>query len=190
MENFDIQFAPDNSQSHCIAHVVNLVVQKLLVAFNKAADPDNNDYYVPNKDEPFYYNVDDDPVHYALENEPIPVDNDAVDEAWVDHADAALLGELAEEFADLTPLNKLRLTTKSAHHRRGGKACFVVACSGRQAQVELHGGNDRPCTPARVALDRWVLDHAELQALFLLEKEWTTLEKFGDILKEFTNVTL
>ncbi|KAF8135214.1 hypothetical protein K438DRAFT_1455916, partial [Mycena galopus ATCC 62051] len=35
----------------------------------------------------------------------------------------------------------------------------------------------------RVAIDRWVLDHAELQALFLMEKEWATLEKLGDILK-------
>ncbi|KAF8202641.1 hypothetical protein K438DRAFT_1716386, partial [Mycena galopus ATCC 62051] len=42
----------------------------------------------------------------------------------------------------------------------------------------------------RVALDRWVLDHAELQPLFLREKEWTILEQLGDILTEFTNVTL
>ncbi|KAJ7878330.1 hypothetical protein B0H14DRAFT_3778456 [Mycena olivaceomarginata] len=35
-----------------------------------------------------------------------------------------------------------------------------------------------------MALDRWVLDHAELQALYLLEKGWATLEKLGDILKE------
>ncbi|KAJ7697060.1 hypothetical protein B0H14DRAFT_3529505 [Mycena olivaceomarginata] len=94
----------------CIALVVNLVVQKLLAAFNEAADPDNDDYYVPNKDEAFHYNVDDDPVQYALENEPIPVD-DAVDEARVDHADAALLGELAEEFADLTTISKWKSIT-------------------------------------------------------------------------------
>ncbi|KAF8200510.1 hypothetical protein K438DRAFT_1758728 [Mycena galopus ATCC 62051] len=33
------------------------------------------------------------------------------------------------------------------------------------------------------AIDRWVLDHTELQALFLMEKEWATLEKLGDILQ-------
>ncbi|KAF8135215.1 hypothetical protein K438DRAFT_1640417, partial [Mycena galopus ATCC 62051] len=108
MEKLDIQFAPDNSQIRCIAHVVNLVVQKLLAAFNEAADPDNDDYYVPNKDESFHYNVDDDPVQNALENEPIPVDddNDNSEEARADHADAALFSELAGEFSDLTPLNK------------------------------------------------------------------------------------
>ncbi|KAJ7818773.1 hypothetical protein B0H14DRAFT_3876884 [Mycena olivaceomarginata] len=193
-------------------HEVNLVVQKLLVAFNEAADPDNNDYYVPNEDEPFYYNVDDDPVQYALENEPIPVDDDAVDEAWVlDHADAALLGELVEEFADLTPLNKLRLiTTKICSSPQGRRAFRLIAEDKYGSTIHAlnrrlasllpvrdvkHRWNDMEAMIAhvrllRVALDRWALDHAELRALFLLEKEWTTLEKLGDILKEFTNVTL
>ncbi|KAJ7349996.1 hypothetical protein DFH08DRAFT_958931 [Mycena albidolilacea] len=66
MEKFDIQFAPDNSQICCIAHVVNLVVHKFLAAFNEAADPYNDDYYVPNKDESFHYNIDDDSVQSAL----------------------------------------------------------------------------------------------------------------------------
>jgi hypothetical protein len=88
MEKFDIQFVPDNSQIRCIAHIVNLVIQKLLAAFNDAADPDNDDNYVPNKDDPFHYDIDADPVQvqYALLNEPIPVDDDEVDEARADHA--------------------------------------------------------------------------------------------------------
>ncbi|KAF7372111.1 Eukaryotic translation initiation factor 3 [Mycena venus] len=203
MEKFDIQFAPDNSQIRCIAHVVNLVVQKLLAAFNEAADPDNDDYYIPNKDEPFHYNVDDDPVQLALENEPIPVDDDAVDEARVDDADAALLGELAEEFADLTPLNKLRLITTKICSSPQRRHAFRLIAEDKYGNT-MHAPNRRLASllPVRdvkhrwnyteamiararllrVALDRWVLDHAELQALFLLEKEWGTLEKLGDIL--------
>ncbi|KAF7333702.1 hypothetical protein MVEN_02326400 [Mycena venus] len=193
---------------------INLVVQKLLAAFNEAADPDNDDYYVPNKDEPFHYNVDDDPIQYALENEPIPVDDvgdDDVDEARADHADAALLSELAEEFSDLTPLNKLRLITTKICSSPQRRHAFRLIAEDKYGAT-MHAPNRRiasllPVRDAkhrwnyteamiararllRVTLDRWVLDHAELQALFLLEKEWATLEKLGDILKEFTNVTL
>ncbi|KAJ7865201.1 hypothetical protein B0H13DRAFT_1455339, partial [Mycena leptocephala] len=39
-ENFDIQFVPANSQIRCLAHVVNLVVQKILAALGDVVDPD------------------------------------------------------------------------------------------------------------------------------------------------------
>ncbi|KAJ7339903.1 hypothetical protein DFH08DRAFT_625927, partial [Mycena albidolilacea] len=69
MEKFDIQFVPENSQIRCLAHVVNLVVQKILATLNEADDPDVIDYYLPNKDLPFHYNPDEDPDLRDLENE-------------------------------------------------------------------------------------------------------------------------
>ncbi|KAJ7796917.1 hypothetical protein B0H14DRAFT_2619494 [Mycena olivaceomarginata] len=43
MSKFDIQFVPANSKIRCIAHVVNLVVQRLLAALDDAEDPDTAD---------------------------------------------------------------------------------------------------------------------------------------------------
>ncbi|KAJ7131151.1 hypothetical protein C8R44DRAFT_612967 [Mycena epipterygia] len=37
-EKFDVQFVPENSQIRCLAHVVNLVVQKMLAALEEAPD--------------------------------------------------------------------------------------------------------------------------------------------------------
>ncbi|KAJ7876318.1 hypothetical protein B0H14DRAFT_2252522, partial [Mycena olivaceomarginata] len=57
-QGFDIQWAPENSQIRCIAHVVNLVVQKILATLDEAHDPEEQDYYIPNKDLPFHYDPD------------------------------------------------------------------------------------------------------------------------------------
>ncbi|KAJ7813036.1 hypothetical protein B0H14DRAFT_2605350 [Mycena olivaceomarginata] len=69
IEKFDIQFVPENSQIRCFAHVVNLVVQKILATLNEADDPQMVDYYLPNKDLPFHYDPDNDPDLRDLENE-------------------------------------------------------------------------------------------------------------------------
>ena len=43
---YQITFEPQNAQIHCLAHVVNLVVQKILfVAKEVDEDPDKIDYY-------------------------------------------------------------------------------------------------------------------------------------------------
>ncbi|KAJ7691056.1 hypothetical protein B0H14DRAFT_2251304, partial [Mycena olivaceomarginata] len=57
-QGFNIQWAPENSQIRCIAHVVNLVVQKILATLDEAHDPKEQDYYIPNKDLPFHYDPD------------------------------------------------------------------------------------------------------------------------------------
>ncbi|KAJ7933498.1 hypothetical protein B0H13DRAFT_1502257, partial [Mycena leptocephala] len=60
MQKFDIQFVPENSQIRRLAHVVNLVVQKLLAALGEAQDPAVEDTYRATKDLLFHYNPDDD----------------------------------------------------------------------------------------------------------------------------------
>ena len=69
MQKFGIQWVPENSQIRCLAHVVNLVVQKILAVLNEADDPEIVDYYLPNKDLPFHYDPDGDPDLRDLEEE-------------------------------------------------------------------------------------------------------------------------
>ncbi|KAJ7717896.1 hypothetical protein B0H14DRAFT_3901181 [Mycena olivaceomarginata] len=178
-------------------------MQKLLSALDEAADPKDDDYYIHSKDQPFHYDVND-PIQRALGTEPILMDVDDVEER-VDRADAALLSELADEFADLTPLKKLRLIcTKICSSPQRRRAFRLIADEKYGDQMHAphrrlasllpvrdvkHRWNytEAMITRARLlraALDRWVLDHAELQPLFLLEREWTMLEKLGGVTRD------
>lgn len=52
-----------------MAHVINLIVQSILAAFNEAPPPDEEDWYFKNKHLPIHYDPDLDPDHRALEDE-------------------------------------------------------------------------------------------------------------------------
>ncbi|KAJ7109008.1 hypothetical protein C8R43DRAFT_905090, partial [Mycena crocata] len=112
-KNFDIQFHPENSQIRCLAHVVNLVVQKILAAIDEADDPGTKDDYIPNKDLPIHYDPDDDDDLNQMEQEtfPEPATPEAVAaEATAENdEDAAgdLLSVLGPKFAKLSPLQKV-----------------------------------------------------------------------------------
>jgi hypothetical protein len=67
MQNLGIHFTPESSQIHCVAHVVNLVVQS-----DEADDPENVDYF--NKDLPVHYDPTDDAVQQEMENEKVGED--------------------------------------------------------------------------------------------------------------------
>jgi hypothetical protein len=106
-EKFDIQFVPANSQIRCLAHVVNLVVQKILAALGDVVDPDITDDYLPNKDAPFHYNSDDDPALQELERE---VFKDDADNTAQENDEAILLAGMASEFKQMTPVQKVSVT--------------------------------------------------------------------------------
>ncbi|OCH83652.1 hypothetical protein OBBRIDRAFT_742875, partial [Obba rivulosa] len=55
-----IPFVPENSQICYLAHVVNLVVQKMLSALNDAEDPNIVDYYLGQKFLPIHYDPNED----------------------------------------------------------------------------------------------------------------------------------
>ncbi|KAK7047043.1 hypothetical protein R3P38DRAFT_3423826 [Favolaschia claudopus] len=78
-DKFNIHFVPDNSQIRCLAHVVNLVVQKILSTFKEAADPKDDDYHEQNKDLPIHYDPEEDPEQLNLENEALDAVEDEVD---------------------------------------------------------------------------------------------------------------
>ncbi|KAK7007145.1 hypothetical protein R3P38DRAFT_2793021 [Favolaschia claudopus] len=115
MKKFDIQFVPANSQIHCLAHVVNLVVQKILAALDAAPDPDADgatdatDEYLNNKDLPFHYDPHLDPEQIRLEEEVFTKEDEEGDEE--DEAAELLAGILDDEYAEMSPLQKLRTAT-------------------------------------------------------------------------------
>jgi hypothetical protein len=106
-EKFDIQFVPENSQIRCLAHIVNLVVQKLLSTLNEATDPDLEDYYLRNKDLPFHYDPEDDPDLRDMEQEVFNEDLDEEDDAE-ESAASFMTAAGAGELEKLTPLQKVR----------------------------------------------------------------------------------
>lgn len=108
-EKFDIQFVPDNSQIRCLAHVVNLVVQKLLSMLDEADDPDVEDYYIPNKDLPFHYDPKDDPDLRDMEDEVFAEkeDDDEDEEENEEVAASFIAAAGANELGPLSPLQKV-----------------------------------------------------------------------------------
>ena len=83
MDKYHLGFHEDNARIRCLAHVVNLVVQKILSTLGEAEDPDQDDYYVPNKHLPFHYNIDDDNDLREMEQEEdVEDDEDDEVEAW------------------------------------------------------------------------------------------------------------
>jgi hypothetical protein len=92
IEKFDIQYVPENGQVRCLAHVVNLVVQKILALLEEADDPDIVDYYASNKDQPIHYDPEDDEDLQALENEVDVEDEGELEEE--EDADESFMREL------------------------------------------------------------------------------------------------
>jgi hypothetical protein len=70
MERYGVPFHPNNSHIRCLAHVVNLVVQKMLSVAKEVDDPDFQDYYEHlNKQFPVHYDLDGDEELHDFENE-------------------------------------------------------------------------------------------------------------------------
>ncbi|KAF7360904.1 Dimer-Tnp-hAT domain-containing protein [Mycena sanguinolenta] len=198
-EKFSIQFVPENSQIRCLAHVVNLVVQKILATFNEAENPTDDDYYAHNKDVPLHYDPEQDPDQLELDNEVFSKPNtreatDSDDEAANDsdsdgdadsggldmEFDPDLLGEEAEKLQNLTVLQKasrisrnfLELTT------------FLALTHDDQNMFpRLSGGT---CS----AIGQWVARQPALRPLLLTADDWKLLDNLHKILHPFTKVTL
>src|ERR1700683_3611977 len=69
LQKYSLQFHAQNAQIRCMAHVVNLIVQAILAELNEADDPEQDDYYIPNKHIPFHYDPDDDEEVQQMEDE-------------------------------------------------------------------------------------------------------------------------
>jgi hypothetical protein len=81
VQKYDIQFVPGNAHIRCLAHVINLVVQKILAALDEADNPDLNDYFEQYmKNLPVYYDADNDEALKEFENEDLLLDADDLDD--------------------------------------------------------------------------------------------------------------
>ena len=94
-----------------MAHVVNLIVQAILAELNEADDPEQDDYYIPNKHIPFHNDPDDDEEVQQMENEEDGGEDD--DEEFVEllHMnleDKELEGTL-DSVVDLSEVKKVRI---------------------------------------------------------------------------------
>nr|VWP01860.1 Putative branched-chain-amino-acid aminotransferase TOXF (EC [Ganoderma boninense] len=67
LKHCGIHFTPENGQIHCLTHVVNLIVQKILHELFEADDPTLHDYYeLFNKHLPIHYDLDGDEKNQQL----------------------------------------------------------------------------------------------------------------------------
>ena len=114
MDKYHLGFHEDNARVCCLAHVVNLVVQKILLTLGEAEDPDQDDYYVPNKHLPFHYDIDDDNDLREMEQkEDVEDDEDDEVEAWEIPDD---IDEVAENTTShVTAVKKVRYTMSFPH---------------------------------------------------------------------------
>ena len=70
LKRYKIHFSPENGQIHCLAHVVNLIVQKILHELFEADDPALQDYYdLYNKHLPFHFDPDTDEENQRFQAE-------------------------------------------------------------------------------------------------------------------------
>ncbi|KAF8262481.1 hypothetical protein EI94DRAFT_1602044, partial [Lactarius quietus] len=69
MELYHVPFHPNNSHIHCLAHVVNLIAQKMLSVAKDVDDPELQDYYESlNKQFPVHYDLDNNDELQDFEN--------------------------------------------------------------------------------------------------------------------------
>lgn len=68
LQRYGIPFHPENGQIRCLAHVVNLIVQRILKEILEVNDnPEDNDYFLLNKHLPIHYNPEYDEDVTAME---------------------------------------------------------------------------------------------------------------------------
>ncbi|KAH9855327.1 hypothetical protein C2E23DRAFT_724823, partial [Lenzites betulinus] len=81
LKRYGLHFNCENARIRCIAHVVNLVVQKILSELAEADDPALADYYeLWNKHLPFHYDPESDEENEQLDTEKA-MDGDGADSA-------------------------------------------------------------------------------------------------------------
>lgn len=92
MERYGIHFSPENGQIRCLAHVVNLVVQKILSALIDTDDPEESDWYLLHKFLPFHFDVKDDDEQNMLEDkDTVEMDEKLTDLCDTEVKDAPLM---------------------------------------------------------------------------------------------------
>ncbi|KAM5543379.1 hypothetical protein V8D89_002964 [Ganoderma adspersum] len=190
LKRYKIHFSPKNWQICCLAHVVNLIVQKILHELFEANDPALQDYYdLYNKHLPFHFDPDTDEEnqHFQAEGkeerakarasaqrteqgaESMDGEQEG-DEEDKDDLDALLEGEhLGSEVAGTSAVKKLRLIVTKILSSPQCRSHFrkVAAEVYKKATPE-----DEHCHKLIVICDvatRWNYKHAMIERTLLLQ---------------------
>ncbi|TFY60202.1 hypothetical protein EVJ58_g5298, partial [Rhodofomes roseus] len=208
MEKYSIHFSPENGQIRCLAHVANLVVQKILASLIDEDDPDVNDWYLLHKFLPFHYDLDSDDEVVNME---------AVENVAADERDAELAPDEEKDVPidpeeRLNAVQKLRLIVRkivSSPQRRssfrkhakrhyvgkpnpsGGKELSTLMPVRDEGPVFVclsidYYPSDAVCLQA---INDWVAERDDLESLTLIPDDWNLLQQLADLLGAFTHVT-
>ncbi|EKM48650.1 uncharacterized protein PHACADRAFT_108524 [Phanerochaete carnosa HHB-10118-sp] len=164
LKRYSIHFNPENGQIRCIAHVVNLVVQKILHELSEADDPALRDYYEEfAKHEPFHYNPEEDGDLKALEAEDEELDDgeDSSDSEDDDEFEDEDLGDLGQSTWKVqSPVKKLRLIcTKIASSPQRRSRFYKIKRKVYKADT-AENARRRRLMVIRDVVTRWNYTHA------------------------------
>lgn len=129
LKDFDTHFVPGNAHIRCLAHILNLAVQKILSTIDEAEDPTTSDYF--DKSVPLHYDPDTDEMVQEMEDEGKgdrsgdlkDIDSDD------DEAERIFIQQLTQGDESLSPLKKVRKQRTYQIHAL--TPCFYVASSTR-----------------------------------------------------------
>ncbi|TRM56818.1 hypothetical protein BD626DRAFT_413086, partial [Schizophyllum amplum] len=212
LSRYGIPFNTDNAQIRCIAHVINLVVQKILSVFKEVdADPDVKDYYeLFLKHLPIHFSVDDDEDLCEWEAEgdeedeievmdmsAVPDEDGEGESEGEDDVQAAFdedeEAEAEGDMANLSALEKLRTACKKivctpqsrSAFRKQAKRNYKDKIVGKSVVARLMVVRDMK------AIDSWSFGYAggKHRALLLGFTEWKLIDQLNSILGVFTHVT-
>ncbi|KAH9017907.1 hypothetical protein EDB84DRAFT_1239632, partial [Lactarius hengduanensis] len=207
-------FHPDNSHIRCLAHVVNIVVQKILSVAKEVDDPEIQDYYERlNKQFPVHYDLGEDEELQDFENE-----DDSANGVLNDLNDGLIDQETGEQdgFTAMSIIEK--------QEGGGDTDCDIDASPGCSNALEFNTCNDKTgahtskgellhfsqweCTSGNVAhargwssvgaarpvhvcvaIDSWLFEFEELRGILLTSREWDLLGQYEELLQSFTEVT-
>ncbi|KAH9011702.1 hypothetical protein EDB83DRAFT_2171948, partial [Lactarius deliciosus] len=192
MELYGVPFHPNNSHIRCLAHVVNLVAQKILSVAKEVDDPEFQDYYEHlNKQFPVHYDPDSDEELRDFENE-----EDDETKAQSDLSDGLVDRESGEQdhFSGMGAIEKLR--TAVVKIVSTPRRCQLFRKKARQYySLNTHRSKKGVITqvaalmPVRNAIDAWLFEFEELHSLLLTSREWDLLGQYEELLECFTEVT-
>lgn len=110
LQKYGLPFHAQNARIRCMAHVVNLIVQAILAELSEANDPEQDDYYIPNKHIPFHYDPDDDEEVQQMEDEEDEEgDEEFIELLHMNLEDKELEGVL-DSAVDLSEVKKVRVS--------------------------------------------------------------------------------
>lgn len=105
ISKFDVQFIPENGYIHCLAHVINLIVQELLSKLGEVENPNTVDYYKTDQTAPLHYKAPDDEFCEEDERE---VESDDTEENDKDREDSELMEMLGNGGFAMSAMKKVR----------------------------------------------------------------------------------